>query len=412
MLYNYKRYLMKTVSIPAFFFFLTLLLSGCKENSTEPTGAPGNISVSRYDIIEDNNGDAAANPGETIRLKLYVKNFGNNPAKKVYISQVKSLSDYVWTSIDNYSYDINNAQNIDGGQEIIFGGETPLKLLINKDAKADATYKILIQFKDENRTEWNDTLDLIVSKTGAKIMLSRYEIIFDNNGNKKANPGEFVGISLFLKNIGSAKANGVKILEINSLTDYLKVWKSDYQYELSYGSIFTEQEMGTQNNVYIRAEIRAGIKADTIFKIGLQIGDAEGNVWNDTLTLYVERSKADLKISGIEIRKEENMDGKPNPGENLGVLVYVKNNGSDRANEVKIIDIQYNSQLVILYSYQEELTYGDILPGEEISYGGKNERLYFTVKPTTPIGAILPFTLTFRDAEGNEWQDSFEMKAE
>ncbi|MCK5742898.1 MAG: hypothetical protein KAH48_11815, partial [Chlorobi bacterium] len=270
---------------------------------------PANIVISKYEIVVDNNNNQKANPGETIGIAVYLKNTGDNDAKDVEITEINLLSGYL---TEEYFYPSNlKFGNILSGQEKTDSDTDEnytIKISINKSIPVDAVYNILLTMKDAEGATWNDTLKLPVEKTGADIVLSKYEIVGDNNNNAKANPGEELEIAIYLKNIGIDKANDVEITEINLLSGYLT---KEYFYpsNLKFGNILSGQEKtdsDTHENYTIKISINNSIPVDAVYNILLTMKDGEGATWIDTLKLPVEKTGADIILSKHEIVGDNN----------------------------------------------------------------------------------------------------------
>ena len=379
---------------------------------------PANIVISKYEIVVDNNNNQKANPGETIGIAVYLKNTGDNDAKDVEITEINLLSGYL---TEEYFYPSNlKFGNILSGQEKTDSDTDEnytIKISINKSIPVDAVYNILLTMKDAEGATWNDTLKLPVEKTGADIVLSKYEIVGDNNNNAKANPGEELEIAIYLKNIGIDKANDVEITEINLLSGYLT---KEYFYpsNLKFGNILSGQEKtdsDTHENYTIKISINNSIPVDAVYNILLTMKDGEGATWIDTLKLPVEKTGADIILSKHEIVGDNNNNAKANPGEELEIAIYLKNIGIDKANDVEITEINLLSgHLTKEYYYPSNLKFGNILSGQEKTDLDKNDNytIKVSVSSNAPYGGKEQIQLKIQDAEGNTWEEILELTIE
>jgi hypothetical protein len=147
------------------------LLDG-KNNAEMKDGV--DIKFGSYSVYSDNNGDKIVNKGETVKLKVSLKNTGTNTAKAIqaafsttssYVSgfspttQIKygdiSANSVRWA--DYAGYNSTSASSVDYTVQFTVSNSTPNDTLI----------PISISIVDESNNTWTSSFDVTVSATGA-----------------------------------------------------------------------------------------------------------------------------------------------------------------------------------------------------------------------------------------------------
>lgn len=404
---------MKQLFLSTLALVFILFLPACNDNSSDPADNSSILSISKLEIVDDNNDNGIANPGEEIAFSVYIKNDGGADAKSVYISRIKSLTDYI-TVDKNYTTFPGRVKTIPAHKEISMGLDATFIARIDKSIKGDSTYKFWIQAKDDLGNIINDTLSLRVIKSDVSIIIAGVDIEYDSNENGIANRGEQLKLNLRIKNVGTARANSLKVIKMNSLSDFITI-KDTYSFQnVTLGDIFPGQEkVCPLKNTYsdwIKFEINELTPVNAAYKIWIQMEDAEGGVWNDTLTLQVVNTAAKIIVSKIYLKNDQNNDGKANPGEYINILYDIKNNGTERAWGVFLKNIKCKSNYLkdFTYGYAQ---FGEILSGVE-KHTEYSSAISGTLVTTAPVGAKIPFEFTFTDANGNEWTDTAEITVE
>ncbi len=182
------------------------------------------VNVNNYIIDDDNNGtssgngDGQINPGESIELKVGLKNFGSLTANDV-TAVISSDTPFITITDDevtfgnigagntNYSvddFDFDVASNVVGGSEI----------------------RLDMQIEDNGGNQWQDHIFLVVQ--GANLHVQSY--LIDDNNNI-LDPGDTVDLIVTLFNTGSVIASGLEGMlscsnQFVSLNDSLAVFEN------------------------------------------------------------------------------------------------------------------------------------------------------------------------------------------
>lgn len=243
-----------------------------------------------------------------------------------------------------------------------------------------------------------------------KIIISKVELIKDNNMDGKINPGEGVKFALRLKNIGSQTARGVKVIHIRWLkgkdTDNYEA--SDYDYgDLAPGSESDPMSDTKDYSILVRLE-RDAVPGDLYrFEVLMQ-GDTYRQ-WRDTISFVVEKSGAIMEVSRIEIYKDPNENGKANPGEFVSFNAYIKNIGTSGGNVYlrKLEQIKYGGVLKLLEYYSGPEQY--VPAGLECKDGFTFD---VDIEESVLPGSTLKYRLELANYVGDSWYDTVAVQIE
>lgn len=179
------------------------------------------VSIFNYTIDDDNSGsssgnnDGNINPGESIELKLKMKNYGSSTASSVY-GTLNDDSSIVITD-DSESYGnipantaVNSMDDFDFTVADNMLGGTVLDLDFTISSSGDS---------------WQDRLSFVVQ--GPNLEYDSYSIV-DGNDSILA-PGESVDLEIALHNLGSLSVNDV-LVEISSNDDRLTFTDSQSEF--------------------------------------------------------------------------------------------------------------------------------------------------------------------------------------
>jgi hypothetical protein len=428
--------------------FFLFTIQGCKkldrdnlldDYKNENTLDGVNLSISKFEITADDNNDKIANKGETISLKLYLKNRGTKRANEVKasiscnntffssLSPTTELS-YPYNSHSyNYTYNGNFSNFLKPNQESDFGGSgsktNTLNFKISNSAPIGTVLTFDVTITDKDNHKWTDVFTITVGSTNANIEFSRYEITSDNNNDQIINKGEVIRLNIYLKNTGASQANKVTATiscSNNYVSNLIPTTASTYYYSsgadyLSPGKESTFGGFPTLTNT-LSFNVSNTIPDGTILTFDLAIKDEDGNTWTDNFTVTVgsiiTNSKI-IKFSKYEIISDNNNDKIVNKGETINLKVYLKNTGTSQVNSVtaKITSLNnYVSNLTPTTALNYDYNYITHLnAGQESSAGGfpYSNSLSFKVSNTTPNGTVLTFNIAIIDELGNTWTDSF-----
>ena len=170
--------------------------------------------VNVLDIIidDDNSGtssgnnDGFINPGESIELKVELKNFGTQTANSVS-AVISSDEDFITITDDSEFYG-----NIDPGTSLYSSDD--FDFTVDESTLGDTELRIDITIDDGDGNQWTDIIFLVVE--GANLNAVDYTVL--DGGNGILDPGEVVEMNVTLQNNGSVTANAVyaELISTNS----------------------------------------------------------------------------------------------------------------------------------------------------------------------------------------------------
>jgi hypothetical protein len=291
---------------------ITLAFFGCKKfernnpndqknpNYVPPPGKVPEVPVvviSKLEIVTDNNADKIVNKGESIKLKVFVKNSGgataNNVTGKITCTNtfvtINSPASFVeFNSFGTFKY-LNPS---DEGAPVF---NDYLNFTVSTLTPDGAVLTFSLSLTDKDNRVWNDTFNIVVKHTNAFIKYSRYDVYYDNNSNQKVNPGETPKLKVYLKNTGSSVANKVRAAItctssfVSSLTPTGQVVYSYFGGTSSYDYIEPNGEGYTSGiNLYPAFVVSPSTPAGTVLTFSFAITDEMTNSWSDTFTVLVE----------------------------------------------------------------------------------------------------------------------------
>jgi len=252
------------------------------------------------------------------------------------------------------------------------------------------------------------------------IGFSKYIVSSDNNNDQVVNPGETIGLQVFLKNNSSTKVNKV-MAKITCTSQYIssvspssnQSYKQDGYYDyISAG--YVSEYGGYPNSNTITFMVSNSTPVGTNITFNLVITDQLNNTWNDTFNVVIQKTSADIHFNNYAVSSDNNNNGIVNKGETIGLQVFLKNSGLSKANKVISTISCQNSYVSSLtpsssQSYKQDGYYDYISAGYVSDYGGypNSNTISFFVADNTPSGTILKFKMTITDESNNTWIDSF-----
>ena len=246
-----------------------------------------NIVLSKYSVYSDSNNDGIINKGEGIRLDLVIKNTGISTAKEVSVT-VKSTSSYI--SNLKYYFNVGGFRNINFGditanQEANNNG---LMFTVSSSAPNGAVINFTVDMEDKYGNTWTDSFSVTVAATMANLTFSKSIIYSDSNSNGKAEAGEFIRLSTYIKNTGLSLTSGAKVTiksnssSISGLANYYAL--GGYS-NVNYGDLSMNQE---ESHTGLMFNILAGTPAGTVITFSVMLSDQYGNTWNDSFNLTTQ----------------------------------------------------------------------------------------------------------------------------
>ncbi|MEO0228047.1 MAG: C25 family cysteine peptidase [candidate division WOR-3 bacterium] len=182
------------------------------------------------DPIPGGNNDGILNPGESVELPLWVKNFGNAQASNV-IGILRETESYV-----SISDTIKSFGNIVPGDSA-YTGSNGYDLQVANNCPNGYNINLTLVCKDNLDSTWTSQFSLMVY---APVIVYQSVAVVGGNNNGRLDPGETANLILTIKNEGSATANNV-IGVLTETSPYVTINDAD-------GSFGNVPPMATANN--------------------------------------------------------------------------------------------------------------------------------------------------------------------
>ena len=392
------------------------------------------IKFSKFEVVADNNGDGVVNKGESIKLKVFLKNTGRTQANVVRAT-ITTTNNYISSLIPTTQVPYNNSSSyydyIASGDERYgyFAGAYPDYTLSFNVSDLTPNGSVIIfnlSISDEAGNTWSDQFTVIVSATGANIKFSKFEVVADNNGDGIINKGEAIKLKVYLQNQGSSDANKVRGTittsdsYISSLVPTTPVPYNNSSSYYDYIPIGSERYgyfAGAYPDYTLSFTVSSSTPPGTNITFNVEITDETGNSWNDTFIITVVATGANIKFSKFEVVADNNSNGIVNIGESIKLKVYLQNIGSSDANKVRgtiTSSSGYISSLVPTtpVPYNNSSSYYDYIPIGSERFGFfagsyPDYTLSCKISNSIPAGTNIPFTIAITDETNNIWSDTF-----
>ena len=342
------------------------------------------------------NGDDVINPGETIELKVKLRNKGGITATN--ISTVLSTTDSYITLTDNSETfgDIPLYSSMECVEDFDF--------IVNVSCPTGHIINFDLTSTDIHSTVWTDKIQLSVGLYGPEMRYVTNIIdddMFGNIPNNIANPDELIILEIKITNKGDMDANGVSA-NLSSEDPYVYVYSSSEDYE-----DIPVNQTGTEG-FYMLIEPLA--PDNHIVDLELIMRDSNLSTWTDNFSIVIK----DATVSYIEMTTYEfdddnigqsigNADTMINPNETIELSVNLYNKGTPSSNVTAILS---TSDIYITMS-NNTAYYSNIGHYEEKK--GLND-FVFHVDPLTPSPHYAFFDLTVTDAQSNKWTNYLSCK--
>lgn len=238
------------------------------------------VNIFDYQIDDDNvgsssgNGDGEINPGESIELRVELKNFGTSTANNV-TAVITSDDDFITITDDTEDFG-----NISSGTAVYSSDDFDFS--ISAAAIAGLEINLIFQIEDSNGNIWSDYLSLPVK--GANLVVSDYN--FPNNPNGSWEPGETTNLSLTIENLGTLTANnvyGILILD----DDWFTINTND----VAFGSVNAGGQI-TNNTFPFEVTAASMIIPGTQFSAAVQLYNADG--YDNTTNFMITVGEAEI----------------------------------------------------------------------------------------------------------------------
>jgi hypothetical protein len=261
------------------------------------TGAQ--ITYNSYSVSSDNNGDGVINKGETIQLKISLKNTGTsvaNTVKATFSTTSSYVSGFSPTAQINYGDISANGvkwadYNGKNGESASSAYYYTVKFTVSLSAPAGTQIPINISIVDESGNTWTSSFNVVVGSENAEIAYYTYTVVADYDGDKKVEKGETVYLQVYLRNIGSGTASSVKAV-FSTASAYVSGFSPTTQIDYGNfsGGVYKYGQGGYDFSVYytIKFTVSSSTPANTQIPIDINIADGLGNTWTDSFNVTVQ----------------------------------------------------------------------------------------------------------------------------
>ncbi len=158
------------------------------------------------DDVAGGNGDGIVNPGETIEMPTWVKNWGNEPANNVSsVLRTSCLNVTLTDTVKNYG-------TIAAGDST-FTGSNGYNYTVAPSCTNGYLIPLQLVCQDENDSIWQSNVNILV---GTCVLTYADKIVYDpapgGNNNGKIDPGETGDLVVVLRNAGFGNGYNVSAL--------------------------------------------------------------------------------------------------------------------------------------------------------------------------------------------------------
>ena len=272
------------------------------------------------------------------------------------------------------------------------------------------------------------------------------------NGDGRASPGESLWIDLEVCNrTMTSRDLGVTL---STTSPHATVTKASVDYGVVGGGMYQTAANATglvlsygspayaaQDDSKLKASaktfalsVAATAPVGTSIPVTATFSDGLGNTWQDGFEIPVERTGAAPEFLAFKLYDEllpptgytnvQNKDGKANPGEWLRMDIRVRNAGTSEVFGLAT-EISSDSPYIAItdgrYAIDSSGHGVEIRPGyywtcdslfsdsadPNVAMVPSTSGFEFHLDPATPVGIEIPMTISFADAQGNTWTDSF-----
>ena len=402
------------------------------KNNSELKGGI-DLKFDTYSIYKDNNNDEIINKGETVELRVCLKNTGSSDAKAVkatfsttssYVSGFTPTAQVNYGNILAYGTKWADYAGSSGTSDYYLNYYT-IKFTVSNTTPANTNIPITISITDENNNTWTSSFDVKVESTNAQISYNTYSVYKDNNNDDIVNKGETIELRVSLKNTGSSTAKAVKAT-FSTTSSYISGFTPTAQVNygdiLAYGTKWADYagSSGTSDyylNYYtIKFTVSNTTPANTNIPITISITDENNNTWTSSFDVKVESTNAQISYNTYSVYKDNNNDDIVNKGETIELRVSLKNTGSSTAKAVKAT-FSTTSSYISGFTPTAQVNYGDILAygTKWADYAGSSGTsdyylnyytIKFTVSSSAPTNTQIPINISIVDESNNTWSSS------
>jgi hypothetical protein len=278
------------------FILFCVLINACDLERDNPldgnSSSQSSIGYEKYSVYTDSNGDKIINKGETVSLQVWLKNIGSiaKGVKATFSTTSSYVSGFLPAGqIDYGNISAGSPKCVDYNGKNSYQDYT-IKFKVSNVTPANTQIPINIAITDESGNTWTDSFNVTVIATNAQIVYDKYTIDSDSNGDKIINKGETVHLAVYLKNIGTSRADGVKAI---FSTSSIYVSNLSPTTQVNYGNISAgDSKLDINGHSYIGPytisfKVSNDTPANTQIPINIAITDESGNTWTDSFTVTV-----------------------------------------------------------------------------------------------------------------------------
>jgi len=392
------------------------------------------LKFDTYSVYKDNNNDEIINKGETVELRVCLKNTGSGTANAVkatfsttssYVSGFTPTAQINYGDISAYGTKWADYAGSSGTSDYYLNYYT-IKFTVSNTTPANTNIPISINITDENNNTWTSSFDVKVEGTNAQISYNTFSVYKDNNGDEIVNKGETVELRVSLKNTGSSTANAVKAVFSTTssyVSGFTPIAQVNYGDISAYGTKWADYAGSSGVSEYylnyytIKFTVSNTTPANTNIPINISITDENNNTWTSSFDVKVEGTNAQISYNTFNVYKDNNNDEIVNKGETVELRVSLKNTGSSAAKAVKA-SFSTTSSYISGITPIAQVNYGDIsaYATKWADYAGSSGAseyylnyytIKFTVSNSVPANTQIPINISSVDESNNTWQSSF-----
>ena len=296
-LLSVKKLVIQTLFSP-WYIILVLCFLGCSDKDADiiqsaffggklndTTGSQAqsgeNIVYSRYTVYSDNNGDGIINKGETIDLKVYLKNTGTSDANSV-TATMTTTSSYVSNLSPTTSVSFGT---ISAGSESYTYSSYSWSFNVSGSTPTGTVITFNLSITDAQGNSWTQSFSVTVQATGANIQYSRNTIYNDTNGDGIINKGETIDLKVYLKNTGTSDANSVTAT-MTTTSPYVSSLSPTTS--VGFGTISAGSESNNYSSYSWSFIVSSSTPTGTSITFNLAIGDGQSNTWTSSFAIIVQ----------------------------------------------------------------------------------------------------------------------------
>jgi len=369
-------------------------------------------------VVSESGGDGVVNPGETARLKITIKNDGEDLTRDVVGILVSSEPDVTVTH-SCATYGVILANDTATGNHDGVASDWSYEFKVAAGADAPRRLDFVIDVTDSSGALGQIAFYVNLVAGGDTVKYVAHNVYDDDNYDGLVNKNETVSLTVYVRNDTSEMwiENLQGVFTTDDPLVALEVGQADFAYRLYKGAeaYGDSSAHGGGSSYSMRFHVDEA-EPGHVIDFGLELFWDGGGHAETSFPVEVHATGADIAFDRASVRDDDNYDDILNQGETVTIVVWLRNDGTSRANGVTA-ELSTTSQDVEELVWTEA-AWGTISAGQE-GYGECNQQgcsstytYSFKVKQGAAVGTAIPFTLAIADAQGNTWDESFTMTVE